>query len=638
MFANLFNPITVKGVTFKNRLAVPAMVANYCTKDGEATERFIKYHETKAKGGWGLIITEDYAMDPMGKGFSNIPGLWCDKQIQSHTELPKRIHKYGAKIFAQIYHCGRQTNHNVIGDRPFAPTAIPCPFSPDMPIEMSLEKIEETIEQFGDCALRAKKCGFDGVEIHGAHGYLIAQFMSSYSNKRSDEYGGNLINRLRFPINIIKNMRKKCGADFLICFRISADECVEGGRRIEDTKAMVPYLEEAGIDIIHVSAGCYRSFDCVIPSYYTDHAWIAKLAREVKPLTNLPVITIGRYNDPSIADTVIRNGDADFVAMGRQSLCDPEFPNKAKEGRLEDIIHCLACHQGCVTNLFADLPIKCIFNPLLGQEYCTEIKETQEPKKVAIIGAGPSGMEAAIVAAKRGHKVTIYEKNNVAGGQFHLAAVPPCKGEIAAFTGWQLTQLKKLGVEIKYNTEVTVDFMKENTADVIIVATGANPIVPKIKGIESKSVVTANDVLSGKVNVGKKIVVIGGGEVGCETADHLATQLCNVTLVEMLDDVARELFIVPKWGLLESLEKNKVRVLKNTTVSEITDDSVHVTGSVDEDIPVTDVVLAIGSTSNNKLANDLIAAGLNVKVIGDADKVAQGGEAIAAGFKVGNEI
>lgn len=638
MLDNLFSPFTIKGKTVKNRCAVSAMVTNYCTSDGKATERYVAYHEAKAKGGFGLIITEDYVVEPTGRGFSNVAGLWCDEQIESHSELPKRVHQYGTMILAQIYHCGRQTSEGVIGCKPYAPTAIPCPFSPDMPIELTVEKIEEFIEDFGDCALRAKKCGFDGVEIHGGHGYLIAQFMSSYSNKRTDQYGGDLENRLRFPVEIIKNIRKKCGDDFIIGFRISADEFIEGGRTLEDTKVIVPILEQAGIDIVHVSAGCYASCDTIVPPSYVKHAWIVDFAKEVKEICNIPVITVGRVNDPRIADSVIRAGKADFVAMGRASLVDPEMPNKAKEGRFEDIRHCIGCNYGCLGILFADKPIKCVLNPTLGNETTCEIQKTESPKKVAIIGAGPAGLEAAIVAATAGHNVTVYEKSKYAGGQFRLAAIPPCKGEIVDFINWQVTQLKKLGVEIKYETTVTVDLMKENPADTIIVATGAIPAIPPIKGSDLPHVVTANDVLSGKKNVGYNIVVIGGGQVGAETANHLSVQLKNVTLVEMLADIATDEAIAPKWHLMRSLEKNKVKILTSTTVKEITPEVVKVSGKIDQEIPADTVVIAVGSKPNNILAEELKSAGYDVKVIGDASSIGIVMDATSQGYEAGRNL
>lgn len=638
MLDNLFSSLTVKGKTVKNRCAVPAMVTNYCEKDGKATERYIAYHEEKAKGGFGLIITEDYAVDPKGKGFSNVAGLWCDDQIESHSKLPERVHKYGAVIIAQIYHCGRQTSEAVIGGKPFAPSAIPCPFSPDMPVELASDRIQEIIEAFGDCALRAKKCGFDGVEVHGAHGYLIAEFLSPYTNKRTDQYGGNLTNRLRFPVEIIKNIRRKCGDDFIIDFRISADEMLEGGRTIEDTKAIVPALEAAGIDMIHVSAGTYATCDAIVPPAYTPHGWIANFAAEVKQVCTIPVITVGRVNDPILADTIIKSEKADFVAMGRESLTDPEMPRKAKEGRFEDIRCCIACNAGCLDLLFRDLPIKCVLNPELGREYEGKTIKTVEPKKVAVIGAGPSGLEAAIEAAKAGHDVKVYEKSDRSGGQFRIASIPPAKGEISCFINWQETQLNKLGVKVQYNTEVNAAFMKDHPADVVVVAAGAEPVMPKIRGTDLPHVHHAIDVLSGKVNVGANIVVIGGGQVGAETAHHFALQLKNVTLVEMLPGIAMEEALAPRWHLLRCLEKWKVNVLADTAVTEITRDFVKVKGKTEMEIPSDTVIIAVGSRSNHKLAQELIDAGHIVKVIGDAEKVGTVLEAVAQGYEAGGNI
>ena len=639
MLNHLFSPFTLRGKTIKNRCTVTAMVTNFCTTDGKATERFIKYHETKAEGGWGLIITEDYVVEPMGRGFSNVAGLWCDEQIPGHSELTRRVHAHGSTILAQIYHCGRQTNHNVIGRAPYAPSAIPCPFSPDMPEELSVEKIHALIEDFGDCALRAKKCGFDGVEIHGGHGYLIAEFMSPYANKRSDEFGGDLASRLRFPVEVIKNIRKKCGDDFIIGFRISADEYIDGGRTLADTLVIVPVLEEAGIDIIHVSAGCYASCDAIVPPAHTAHAWTCHMAEAVKRICSIPVITVGRVNDPRIADMLIKTGKADFVGMGRASLVDPAMPKKAQEGRFEDIRHCIACNFGCLGLLFEDKPISCVLNPTLGREAECEIKKAVKAKKVVVVGAGPAGLEAAIAAAKAGHHVEVLEKSSRPGGQFRLAAVPPCKGEIADFIAWQTTQLKKLGVSIWYNTEANLDMMKKMAPDVVIIATGATPAMPPVPGIDLPHVVTAHDVLSGAVNVGLRNVVIGGGLVGAETAHHLAVQLKQVTLVEMLSEIAAGEALAPKWHLMRALEKYHVRILTETKVKQITEQ--HVTVEHQNQtltIPADTVVVATGSRPEHALADELVSAGFDVHVIGDARKVGLVMDATSQGFAVGSSL
>ncbi|MGB6068693.1 MAG: NADH:flavin oxidoreductase [Desulfomonilaceae bacterium] len=368
MFKTLFSPMKIGKVEIPNRLVVSPMVTNYCNQDGTATERYIAYHEAKAKGGWGLIITEDYAIDPTGKGFSCVAGLWNDSQIAGHSELTKRVHQYESKIFAQIYHCGRQTSHLITMCPPLAPSPIPCPAMQELPDELTIDEIERMVEKFGDCALRAQKAGFDGVEIHGAHGYLIAEFMSPYSNKRTDMYGGHLLNRMRFPLKVVANIRAKTGNDFGLGFRISCDEFVPGGRSIEDTKAIAILLERAGIDVVHVSCGVYASADKIVPPSSTPHGWLAGYAEEVKKVISIPVITVGRINDPFVADSIIAGGKADFVAMGRASLADPEFPKKAAAGEMDEIRPCIACNEGCIGILFADQPIKCVLNPTLGKE------------------------------------------------------------------------------------------------------------------------------------------------------------------------------------------------------------------------------------------------------------------------------
>ena len=641
MLESIFSPFTLKGKVVKNRFTVPAMVTNYCNEDGTATERYIAYHEERARGGWGLIITEDYAVDPLGRGFKNVAGLWNDDQIKSHQELPKRLKPYGTTILAQIYHAGRQTNARVIGSdaTPVAPSAIECPFSGWVPRELSIPEIQKIITQFADTAYRAKQCGFDGVEIHGGHGYLIAGFMSTYSNKRFDDYGGNIVNRARLPREIVEAVREKCGDDFIIGFRISGDEFIEGGRTIEDTKVIVSILEKAGIDLIHISAGTYVSADTIIPPYQVRHGWITDLAAEVKKHVDIPVITVGRINDPFVANNAVKDGKADFVAMGRASLTDPNLPNKAEAGRYDEIRQCIACNHGCIGILFTDHPIKCVLNPELGEEEKGAVSQTGTTKKIAVVGAGPAGLEAAIYATKRGHQVEVFEKTDKAGGQLYLAAVPPGKGEILAFINWQVGELARLGVPIHYNTMTDSKTLQGKGFEEVILATGAVPMIPSIPGVDLPHVVQANDILAGKAGVGATAVVIGGGQVGAETAAHLGMQLRGVTLVEMGPAIAPAEPLAPRWHLLKELEGRNVNILTNTAVKEIKEGSVIVEANgVESTIFADTVVLATGSIPVNGLAEELVSKGMKVRTIGDADIVSHILHATTTGYKVALEV
>jgi 2,4-dienoyl-CoA reductase-like NADH-dependent reductase (Old Yellow Enzyme family)/thioredoxin reductase len=628
------SPITVGNVELKNRLVVAPMVTVYCDEDGMATERFIRYHEEKAKGGWGLIIVEDYAVDPMGRGFWT-PGLWKDEQIRSHAELVRRVHDAGSKIVAQIYHCGRQTSSAIIGEQPVSASPLPCPILGEVPRQLTVPEIKKIVSQFGDTALRAKKAGFDGVQVHGAHGYLIAQFMSKYSNKRCDEYGGTLENRIRFPLEIIADIRKKCGPDFLVDFRISGDEFVPGGRTIEEAKLIAMQLEKQGIDMIHVSAGTYESTWAIIPPMNITNGWIVDLAAEVKKVVDIPVTTVGRINDPMLAESILASRKADLVAMGRSSLADPELPKKYFEGRYDDIRPCIGCQQGCLEVLFKNEPIRCLVNPTLGFEYKDEIKKAEKPKKVVVVGAGPAGLEAARAAALAGHEVTLYEKTDRFGGQFTTAAIPPVKGDLVAYVSWAANQLEKLGVQIKMNTEFTAELCDREKPDKVIIATGAVHSRPPIPGIEGSNVVTATDVLWGRAPTGQKVVVAGGGMIGSETATYLASLGKQVTIVEMLPEVASDEEFTRRVLMLKMFEEKHINIMTDTKITMIIDTGVQVeTGPETTEIEADTVVLALGMTPEKRLVEQLKGK-TEVVVVGDAMKVRNALEATREGFLAG---
>lgn len=639
VFRKLFTPYKIGSMEVSNRLVVPAMVTNFCTEDGYATERYIAYHEAKAKGGWGLIITEDHNVEKNAKGYRFIPGLWSDDHIESHRQLTDRIHRYETKIVAQIYHPGRQSTYVSNGGvQPVAPSAIPCPWCRDLPREMTVEEIKKVVSQFGDAALRAKKAGFDGVEIHGAHGYLIAQFMSPYTNKRTDEYGGCLQKRMRLVKEIIEDIRSKVGEDFPVIFRISADEVMPGGRDMAETGVIVRLLESWGVDALHISTGVYGN-DGIVSNYTKPHAWAVKYAEEVKKLVNIPVITVNRINDPLMADLIIDTGKADFVAMGRGSLADPDLPNKAKSGDLESIRYCIGCMQGCTRSTYANIPISCSVNPTLGLEYTTHLDKAATVKKVFVAGGGPAGMEAARAAALKGHDVHLYEKNDYLGGQFKAAAYPPYKGELASFTAWQIAELKKAkNVTIHLGTELTPEIVKSEKPHVVIVATGATPIIPSIPGVNRPNVLLAQDVLLGKVATGDNCFVAGGGSVGLETAAHLAIQLKRVAIAEMLPELAQgeDRDIVQAY--LRILDEYGVVRFTDTRVVEIAETGVLLEkNGVTTLYPCDTVILAFGSTKNDSLAAALEGLTEKVVTVGDAVKVGHLLEAVRQGFWAGLE-
>ena len=630
----LFTSLSISGLTIKNRLVVSPMVTVYCDTDGMATERFIAYHETKAKGGWGMIIVEDYAVDPLGRGFWT-PGLWKDEQIPSHAELTGRVHRAGTKIIAQIYHAGRQTSSGLIGQQPVSASPLPCPAMGEIPRELSIAEIKKIVSQFGDTALRARKAGFDGVEVHGAHGYLIAQFMSPYSNKRCDAYGGPLENRLRFPLEIIADIREKCGPDFMIDFRISADEKVPGGRAIVETKAIAIRLEKQGVDLLHISAGTYESPWAIVPPMNVHPGWIVDDAAEVKKVVSLPVITVGRINDPLLAESILLSGKADLIAMGRASLADPDLPNKFAEGRYGDIRLCIGCQQGCREFLRRNEPIRCLVNPTCGYEYRKEFKKAEVPRRITVVGGGPAGMEAARVAALAGHNVTLYEKADRLGGQFATAAIPPAKGELSSYLAWAVGQVEKLGVKIKLKTEYTKEVCRKENPALVIIATGACCSKPPIPGIDGRNVVLAEEVLSGRVSVKQKVVIAGGGMIGCETATYLASLGRSITIIEMLPAIAADEEYTRRFFLLKMIENKHIGVLTSAKITGITDKGVSIEQNARSlDIAADTVVLALGMEPNNALAKELEGE-VALTIVGDALKSRNALEAIREGFLAG---
>lgn len=638
----LWEPVKIGALELKNRFVVPPIVPNYSLDNGYPSERTMSYYEEKAKGGWGLIILEATFIDKGGMSFETL-GLFEDEQIEPMSRLAQTIQKYGAKVIPQLLHAGRQSTTEILGGiKPMAPSPLPCPLDDEVPREMTVEDIKKIVKAYGDAAYRAKLAGFDGVEIYSAHGYLIAQFLSHYSNKRVDEYGGCLENRLRFLLEIIADVKLKCGNDFPITARISGDEFVPGGRGIEETKAIAIAMEKAGVHMIGVSAALYSNpnwdaWTKTITPMNDKPGLLLDLAAEVKKVVSIPVMAANRLNEPRIAEAAIRSGKADLIGMARGSLADPELPNKVKHGKLDEIRFCIGCNQGCMERLFQFEPIKCMVNPTLGFEYLKEETVAEVKKKVHIIGSGPAGLGAAISAANAGHTVTLYEQRSTLGGQFALAAIPPEKGLMTCLPSWQSQEAKKIGVKILTDTEYTKDTYLNEEPDVVILATGSHTLVPPISGIHGENVVTASDILTGKRRAGKNIVVAGGGLIGSETATHLSMQLGRtVTIVDLLPNIASEEESTRRIYLMKFIEEKNIECLTSTKIVEIKKDAIVL--SNDEkgqfEYPCDTVVLALGVRSNNDLYTELKDIA-NVVVIGDAKKAGMALDATREGYLAG---
>ena len=639
MMTELFTPAKIGNCEIPNRLIVPAMVMNLCTEDGMITERYIRYIEEKAKGGWGMIITEDYAVNENAKGYQFIPGLYRDDQIEGNKKLTETVHQYDTKLFCQMYHPGRQSKHAVNGNvQPIAPSAIKDPFCMDLPREITIEEIHQIVRDFGAAARRVKEAGFDGIEIHAAHGYLISEFLSPFTNKRVDEYGGCFDNRTRILDEIYAEIRENVGTDFPVQVRISANEYLLGGRTEADTYELVRHLDELGVDAIHVSNGMYASpvIRQIIAPMYTEHAFNMDVAEQIKKLVSCPVIVTNRINDPKMADTILKMGKADFIGMGRGSLADPYLPQKTKNGQFSNIRYCIGCLQGCEAGLLAGTCATCLVNPRVGREYENPMAKTDAPKKVMVIGGGPAGLMAAETAAKIGHSVTVYEAQKNLGGQFRSAAYPLGKGELSTFVSSLAKSLKDLNVPVNTGTEVTEELIQTEKPDAIIIATGAKPLVLPIPGMDGDNVVTAEDVLLGNVDVKPgPVVVCGGGEVGGETA-HFLTQTCHdITLIEMRSDILNDMMPLTRMCLVDYIKESGIKVLTDARVQSISTEKVAYSDENGEvrEVPAATVVSAFGYKAYNPLEDIARKYCENVTVVGGAVKAGNAMTAVREGYE-----
>jgi 2,4-dienoyl-CoA reductase-like NADH-dependent reductase (Old Yellow Enzyme family)/thioredoxin reductase len=638
-FPKLFSPIRLGSMEVSNRFVVPPMATNLANEDGTVSQRLIDYWVARAKGGWGLLFVEITAMDPLGKSIPYQLALWDDKFIAGFTKLTDAVHRHGTKIVVQLHHCGRQTLKETRGGaQAVAPSPIPDPVFKEVPRELSTEEVYDLIEKFGDAAVRAREAGFDAVEVHGAHGYLLAEFMSEYSNKRIDEFGGNFENRMRFPVEVIKNIRRKVSSWFPITFRLSAEELSPGGRTLNESRIVARVVEEAGADVINVSVGLNASSAYVIAPAALPPGYLLSAAAEVKKVVSVPVIATGRINDPLLAEDAIETGKADLIAWGRASIADPELPNKVAAGKFDEVCPCILDFLGCMKWPFnpLKLQISCTVNPFCGREGEMKIKPAAKRKKVVVVGGGPGGLEAAWVAAARGHQVTLYEKERVLGGQFRVAAIPPFKQDIAKAIAYYIRMGKKYGVRFNLGIEATATQILAEKPDAVVLATGGEPLVPDIKGVNGERVVTALEVIQGKKQAGDKVLIVGGGMVGCETADLLGEHSHVVTIVEMLPEIGTDIHPSVMYFLHKRLTEYGVQIETGATMKEFLEDGVIAErdGQKIHLVGFDTIVLAVGVKSVNTLKEKLEGKTSELYVIGDALVPRRALEAIEEGARV----
>jgi 2,4-dienoyl-CoA reductase-like NADH-dependent reductase (Old Yellow Enzyme family)/thioredoxin reductase len=639
---HLFAPVTIKGMELRNRAVMPAMATGYGNPDSTVSERLVAYLARRARGGTGLIITEVCAVDRRGKGFGAEIGAWDDTFIPGLTKLAGAVQAHGAKIALQLHHAGRESFEAVAGAKPEAPSAIPSAVLNQPCEEMSMERIGAVVEAYAAAALRARKAGFDAVEIHGAHGYLPCQFLSPFSNARQDAYGGSEENRARFLLEIIRAVRKATGPDFPVIVRISGDEAIKKGFDLAFATWLAPRLVEAGADALHVSVGVYSTpGNLSIASMDTEEGFNLFRARAIRDAVSVPVIGVGRIHDPRLAEAALERGDADLISFGRQHLTDPDFLIKAREGRHHDIRRCIACNQGCIERLMFEFKsATCVFNPDCGNEYRGDVERAPDSKKVWVIGAGPAGVEAARYAAMRGHRVELFEGGPEPGGQLLSASMPPHKEGLRDWFAWALRQLEGAGIAVRSGAVVTARDIAREKPDFVVLASGARPLVPAIPGIDGPSVVEARDVLMGKSKVTAPVVILGAGYVGMETADYLAARGTAAVVYEMKQFPPVNAFTAHGYWLNKRLKESGGRLELNTTVLSIEPGRVNLRRADGSEAmaAAATVVVALGALSNNELESYLKEHGIAHAVVGDAQAPRRFIEAIHEGARAGSGI
>ncbi|MGM9889241.1 MAG: FAD-dependent oxidoreductase [Floccifex porci] len=631
-YASLFEPIQIGKTVVKNRIFMPPVSTNLCAKNHYISDALIEHYASRAKGGVGLIITEVTTIEPV---YTYLPGdisICDDSYIEGWKKLSDAIHQYGAKIMPQLFHPAFMAFPLPGTPQLVAPSNVGPYYAKSAPRALSIEEIHTLVKQFGQAARRAQIAGCDGVEVHAAHAHgLLGGFLTPLYNKRCDEYGGDINGRLKITLEVIEEIRRQCGDDFIIDVRISGDEYSDGGLNINDMIYVCKQLEKAGVDFIHCSGGNTIKRGSSMPAPGTKQGSHCLLSEELKKYIHIPVSTVGRINEPWIANELIENGKADICMMGRANLCDSEFANKAMNNREDEIRPCIGCGR-CLTGVMFGKPVGCTVNPSVESNV---IEKAEEKKKVLVIGGGPAGMEAAYVASQRGHEVILCEKESELGGLLRLACVPIAKQDLSKVIKFMITRLKKTDVDIRLNCEITSEMLENEFKDYIVLGTtGAKPRI--IDAFTSfKSTMTADDILAGRKVTGRNVVIIGGGSVGCETADYLAPLVNdlfpanrNVTILEMTNALMTGEGGAAKSVLTRRLMEKGVRIEFNAKVERVDSDHIYYSQNGKEHV-ISDADTLVFATGYVPvpIQNDRIVQ------IGDCDSVGNLKDAISSAYQ-----
>ncbi len=617
---HLFAPIQIGSMTAKNRLMMPSMSINFGVDDnGYVTDQLTGYFIARARGGAGMMMVGGGGVSPAGLELPGLPALWDDGCIPALEKMVAAVKPYNSRFGVQLMHGGRQSYH----DKKVAPSPIPAPaVVKGIPRELTVGDIKATIASFGDAARRCYAAGFDFIEVHGAHGYLVNQFLSLNSNRREDEYGGSFENRTRFLLELLHDIKAKTAPDFPVGIRINGDDYIEGGWTLEDALRLAPILEENGTDYLHVSAGVYGSRQLTIPSMYVEHGCFIHLAEAVKKVVNIPVVGVGRIKSAELADRLIKEGKADAIAMGRSLLADPELPNKARNGNLADVRPCIGCCLGCIHAVLALEPGSCVINPQVGREYLLkENDKTDTPKSILVVGAGPAGMALAGITAQRGHTVALCEEKGTIGGLLRLAALPPGRGEIGDILSYLNRELEKQGVDLRLNTALTPELLDQIKPDTVVLTTGSLPDMPIIKGLfkTGMDLCTVTEVLEGKL-VGDRVLVLGGNQAGLVLTDYLAEKGKEVVVLNRKKHFAEEMSANDRFYLRERLKRENVKLVKQVTIKNFSDDGVTFVANGETVVleGYDSVVVAEAMTPVRDAKNFLKDRDIEIHMIGDA--------------------